>query len=310
LPVPRVFFYNTRIMRRDDEAARHLRFDEIAPGGAMHAALFSVRAPRGFSVALHDHDFYEILFVLAGGARHVLNGSEERLQPGLLMFLRPPDCHAIHLRPRERLHHINVAFPAAAWRAFREAAGIGEAWETGETPRSLLVPEERRAACARVFENALHVFPRHPSPTQRLDLCRFLADALPFLLPESAEETEEDIPAAPAWLADACRAFRRDPAHLIDGLPRLVALSGVSASHLARSLKAATGRTPTEYINGLRLRRAAFLLTTTDLAIAEIAAECGFAQLSYFYRLFAARYDLPPHAYRQRARRSVAPGDH
>lgn len=293
-------FYNTRMVKN----VRHLRFKDIAPSGAMHAALFTLKPPRGYTVALHDHDFYEILFVLAGGARHEVNGDEGTLRPGDLVFLRPPDCHAIHVAPRQKLHHINVAFPADTWRAFSGMVGdLSISWE--QAPVFVSVPEERRAACAVVFEAALHAFARQPSPTQRLDLCRFLADALPFLLHSSAGS--DTLPLDPPWLADACRSFRRDLVALQAGVPRLVALSGVSPSHLARTLKAATGQTPTEYVTRLRLARAATLLVTTALPITEIAADCGFGQLSYFYRRFGICYGTSPHVYRQKARRSVAP---
>ena len=47
-------------------------------------------------------------------------------------------------------------------------------------------------------------------------------------------------------------------------------------AHLAQTLKAATGQTPTEFVNTLRLERAALLLSTTTTEILQIADECGF----------------------------------
>ncbi|MBC8102552.1 MAG: helix-turn-helix transcriptional regulator [Cytophagales bacterium] len=101
--------------------------------------------------------------------------------------------------------------------------------------------------------------------------------------------------------------MRRHPKNLQTGLERFVELAGVSRSHLARALKAATGQTPTAFVNELRLTRAALLPTTTGLTIIEIAADCGFAQLSHFYRLFQQRYRIAPQAYRRRAQRSLDP---
>ncbi len=291
---------------------RHLRFDAIAPGGALHAALFAqAGGGRGFSVGLHDHDFYEMMFVLAGAAAHPVNGAARELRPGDLVFLRPPDVHAIQVPPGGKLHHINVAFPADAWRRFCEVAGgVGAEWETGDLPAAVSVPEERRAACAAVFQAALLAFQRHPDPRrQGLDLCRFLSGALPFLWDDDGGEADDyrALADSPPWLAETLRRARRDGEVLREGLPRLAAIAGVSPSHLARTLKAATGQTPTAFLNDLRLARAATLLTTTTLPIAEVSADCGFSELSYFYRLFRGRYGCPPHAYRQQARRSVAP---
>ena len=56
--------------------------------------------------------------------------------------------------------------------------------------------------------------------------------------------------------------------------------------------------TATALINELRLTRAAAELKMTDLPIVRIAAECGIANLSHFYRLFNARFGVTPRRYR------------
>ncbi|MGH2559654.1 MAG: helix-turn-helix domain-containing protein, partial [Thermomicrobiales bacterium] len=61
------------------------------------------------------------------------------------------------------------------------------------------------------------------------------------------------------------------------------------------------------FVNDLRLERAALLLRTTTQEITEIAAECGFDSLSYFYRLFGRRFGASPRAFRVHARRAVVP---
>ena len=166
--------------------------------------------------------------------------------------------------------------------------------------------------CQRTFNHALDRFRRWrigdtESIPSALNLCQFLAEALGLLTEVSVSSGEDSCSGEPPWLRRACRTFADNPCYVAEGLPRLTALSGVTYAHLARSLKAVRGRTPTQYINDLRLARAALLLTTTPLTIIEIAGECGFGQLSYFYRQFQHRFGLPPSAYRQAARRSVAP---
>src|SRR5215213_3164695 len=91
------------------------------------------------------------------------------------------------------------------------------------------------------------------------------------------------------------------------GVPCFVELSGVSTAHLSWTFRPRTSQTPTNFITGLRLERAALLLATTTQEIAGIAEECGFETLSYVYRLFGQRYGLPPRAYRLRAQRSISP---
>ena len=49
-----------------------------------------------------------------------------------------------------------------------------------------------------------------------------------------------------------------------------------------------------------RLRRAAEALKNTPGAVAEIAADCGFADSNYFARKFRAAYGVSPREFRKR----------
>ena len=48
------------------------------------------------------------------------------------------------------------------------------------------------------------------------------------------------------------------------------------------------GESPSHYINRVRIRRAQFLLTSTDDPVGEIAAAVGVPDVFYFARLFRA----------------------
>ena len=51
-----------------------------------------------------------------------------------------------------------------------------------------------------------------------------------------------------------------------------------------------------------RLRRAAGLLASGDLSVAEAAFAAGFANLSHFHRQFKSAYGLTPAAFRRKIR--------
>lgn len=305
------------------ETIRKLHWESLGCGdAAFHAALFTAEPTQlsPFRIVLHRHDFFEMLYVTTGTGDHpVLSssgaGRNVPLVSGDLLFIRPDDCHSFTVPPGGRLHWINIAFPQTAWDAFRTAAGLTAGdWDGAALPPiTHLAGEERHMACQRAFNGALDRFQRWrigdtETTPSALNLCRFLAEAVGLLTVASATSKEENNCAGePPWLRRVCRTFADNPRYIAEGLPRLTALSGVTYAHLARSLKAARGRTPTQYVNDLRLARAALLLTTTPLTIVEIAGDCGFGQLSYFYRQFQQRFGLPPRAYRQAARRSVAP---
>ncbi len=164
------------------------------------------------------------------------------------------------------------------------------------------MPEGDRAACARAFHSLLHDF--YESPT-RLALCRFWTQSLPYLLPgeTAAEEADDSLP---PWLAGACAAMAA-PGNLREGVERMAQIAGVGMAHLARTLRAHRGQTPTEFLLELRLQRAAALLRTGAQEIGDIAFDCGFENLSYFYRRFRLRFGQTPRAYRHDPRHKILP---
>lgn len=285
---------------------RRLLFADIAPGRDFHAALVQME-PSNPATASHCHDFWEMMYVLEGAGTHKINGRPMPLSAGDILWIRPPDAHAISRRSGQSLHFLNVAFAAPAWAEFRAAAHLETQtapWETSHLPPMMTLPAAQRAPCALAFEQALHAFHRRPT---RLDLCRFWSVVLPFLLPDHLEEAEM-IPSAPGWLSRACRLLERQE-NLQQGVSRLVELAGVSPAHLSRVLKSNTRLTPTEYVNRLRLRHAAALLLTTSQEISRIALDCGFDNLSYFYRRFGQAYGKTPHVFRFEARQGILPRD-
>ena len=66
-----------------------------------------------------------------------------------------------------------------------------------------------------------------------------------------------------------------------------------------RLFKSQIGRTYTEYLQLLRLQRAGQLLLTTDYIIDRIAAEVGYHNKGYFYKIFAEKYHMTPAQYRR-----------
>ncbi|MBC8134397.1 MAG: AraC family transcriptional regulator [Fibrella sp.] len=292
---------------------RCLRFENVAPGRPYHAALSITResSARGFRVTEHSHDFYEMIFVLVGDAIHGLNGTTTMLREGELTLLQPGDRHFIRFQTGRFFHYINIAIDAEMWRNFHDLAGIGT---NRDAPVIVSTTNINGATdeCASAFRHALVLFQdtQMTNAALRTEACRLLATVAPWLFPSVQKDTTHNagLPdGTPGWLIGACAKLRHDSNALRCGLPAFVAEAGVTRTHLARILKAATNQTPTEYINRLRLEHAARLLTTTTLSILDIAGECGFGQPAYFYRLFGARFQTSPHAYRIAAARRVSP---
>jgi AraC-like DNA-binding protein len=66
----------------------------------------------------------------------------------------------------------------------------------------------------------------------------------------------------------------------------LAEMAGLSRFHFSRLFKELTDRTVTEYVNGIRIGRAEYLLYNTTLTISEIALAAGYHDIYYFSRIF------------------------
>jgi len=70
---------------------------------------------------------------------------------------------------------------------------------------------------------------------------------------------------------------------------------------LSREIRRKTGKNFTDLVQEKRMSQAAWLLTNTSQNVADIAVAVGYENISYFHRLFAARYGMSPRLYRKTA---------
>ncbi|WP_322045467.1 GlxA family transcriptional regulator [Paraburkholderia sp. J67] len=82
-------------------------------------------------------------------------------------------------------------------------------------------------------------------------------------------------------------------------LEELACKLNLSPRQLERLFKAATGKSPRTFANGLRLRTAAWLLTSSDRTVADIASSCGFSDASHLGREFRKQFGVPPMMFRE-----------
>lgn len=95
-------------------------------------------------------------------------------------------------------------------------------------------------------------------------------------------------------------AFIED--HLGDTLntENIARSAALSASECLRCFHATIGVTPIQYVRRLRVQKAAQLLKSTQEKISDIAAQCGFQDMSYFAKAFREIMGCTPTQIRQK----------
>jgi AraC-like DNA-binding protein len=75
-----------------------------------------------------------------------------------------------------------------------------------------------------------------------------------------------------------------------------------SADHLNRIIKKNSGMSLYKYNQTLCLKKAEYMLKSTNKKITAIVSDLGFANMSHFYELFKKEYGVTPKQYRDRLR--------
>jgi len=242
---------------------------------------------------LHDHDFYELLWVQNGKVRHHLPDRTDTLNEGDMVFLRPGQAHALQGRGEHALVVSLCIHPETIKSmAKRHPSVKGHLfWSAGgpvQTQRDI-------RQLATINHSAVQL---ENSPCDTLAAEAFL---LPLCADLTAAAFTDDVP---AWLAGACTAAK-SPDVFREGSAGLVAAAGKAHPHVSRMMRKYLAQTPSDYVNHIRMAHAARALTTDNEAISEIASDCGIPNMSHFHKLFRAAHGLTPLQYRQKFQRQV-----
>jgi YesN/AraC family two-component response regulator len=83
-------------------------------------------------------------------------------------------------------------------------------------------------------------------------------------------------------------------------LEKLARMACLSKFNFCRAFKSRFGQSLTSYLNSVRVRRAARLLSDANLTITEIATFVGYDSLAHFGRVFRKVYGVSPSEFRRK----------
>ncbi|MBS1718269.1 MAG: helix-turn-helix transcriptional regulator [Armatimonadetes bacterium] len=111
------------------------------------------------------------------------------------------------------------------------------------------------------------------------------------------EKQREEGPVAPKWLSSVRDRLSEQPDASLT-LAELAKIANVHPVHLAREFRRYYHCSVGEYVRRTRIERACVALSSSDVALGEIALAAGFSDQAHFTRTFKALTGMTPSAYR------------
>ena len=246
--------------------------------GANFMYTYDLSTPDSINMR-HCHDFYEILFVVRGSGRCVVEGSTFDIRPGSLMIMKPFEYHAMELDAEMPYERYVIHFPIAALV------------EDAKKPLlEILNAEDTNGkfySAQALTQNVVSLFDRldilTPNQQGERDVYyKMLLSELVVLLSicegERITHSEEELGA---------RVIKYLNEHITKdvSLDKLARRFFVSKYYLCRAFKKHNGISIHGYINQKRVMYAKQLIESGESA-SGAAYRVGFGDYSAFYRAY------------------------
>lgn len=252
----------------------------------------------------HRHNCMEIGLCLEGEGFLYTAGAEKRpLNPGCVVIVPESVPHC----------QIHVGQTSARWRFI----AVNEARLTNDAPARCRIEIGR---LIRRIGTGVVLPAEHPMTGDVAWLIQRMFDVRCAYAQEATAELEAIILLILTRIArdpEINVAIRRDPdtaVRTIDPALLFVAESyhqdikvgqmaracAMSESHFRKSFLELMGVSPLEYVNHYRIKRAEYLLQTTEYPVSRIAEDCGFLSIATFNRNFIRYTGFTPSQWRNK----------
>lgn len=257
-------------------------------------------------IYMHWHEELEILFFTEGNTAFLVGGKELSLAAGDILLIKPGVLHGSHDKVRE----------AAAYRAivvrYEFLAGMGQdricrkylepLFDAEQGTYVRMPPEsDTHERTAETVESVFALFEEQGKGFELLVKARLFQLFYFFYTLTGAdggnvgnEPYNAKINGRIREIYDFVQAHYREKITV----GRMAEQMHFSEGYFCRFFKDSFHMSFMEYVNGVRLQHAEYLVTQTDKTMEEIAGETGFSSSNYFTVAFRRAYGISPLKYR------------
>ena len=246
---------------------------------------------------------WTLVYIRRGRGMYIIDGNLKGLNEGDLLFLPPGVDFSFASKHLGDEYNVNLSASFLqfdkAWldtllAAFPVCAELVLRLRENSQPYSIMGPKWIKISS--LFDD-LRSCPPASQPTIIFSVLQLLSSKEDFVLIKHVRQSEASDNASER-MSRIERYIEKNYCNKLslDEVSRCV---GMNRTYFCNFFKAKYNEGFAEYINRLRVEKAASLLANTTRPIEQIAAECGFNTVQYFTRAFRKVRNMTPGAYRK-----------
>lgn len=250
--------------------------------------------------AFHWHSYFEITYVQEGQGNYSVNGQEYMMKPGDIIIFNNVEAHGWKLMGEDMKLLVMIFSPefVAEKLSVFDSEYLKPFVERGSNFKNRIgseepVSHEIRKGIREIYAEWQQQKEGYPLMI-KANILRILTMLIRTYQDESKSgEMLKEKKSAMKRLEQAISYIDHHYSEKIT-LDEVAAAAYMSSNYFSSYFRKVTGISFSEYVTRIRISHARELLRDTDKSVTEIAMECGFHNISNFYRLYKKQVGKPP----------------
>lgn len=253
----------------------------------------------------HEHQLFEMIYVLKGSCLQHISHSDITLKAGQFCLVAPNSVHSISVFDDSIVLNILIrqsTFEDIFYNVLRRTNAISTFFNnslyTNNKNTYLTIDTNKDAEIKEYVLNML---------CEYLEKKKYYEDVLDgsilmlfskllqryennIVLSDAISSSSSDFPTMLAYISDNYDSIT---------LSKLASHFNFSEGYCSRLIKKNTGKSFTQLLQNIRFKMATFFLLNTNKTIAEISEDIGYTNVEHFNRLFKKNFNITPGKYRK-----------
>lgn len=281
--------------------------DIFRPGENVYIQL-STQYPDFIGV-IHKHTFIEIVYILSGSAIHIIGDRSVPASKGDLFIINYDTPHTF-VRNEDSDEPL-IAYDLLFTPDFFDSSLLNNVFSESMSSSFLfysLFPEQQLASDVHISGSSYNVFGElfnkiYLEFTNRERgyiniISAYVTELIVKIFRKMDSAQNKEVSSNQKQVVNNTLAYLRKNYQKQISLDELASQVFLSKDYFSRLFRQTTGVPASAFLQKIRVEEACNLLSTTNMAIKDVAQQCGFHDIKYFYSIFKKLTGLTPRQYR------------